>query len=63
MMYVSSVIRTGSQIDDTINPSQLAPLPLARGGGNPSGELRPRPSLNDSDLWMHGINCGAELRW
>jgi hypothetical protein len=63
MMYVSSVIRTGSQIDDTINPSQLAPLPLARGGGGPSGESRPQPSLNDSDLWMHGINFGAELRW
>jgi len=60
---VSSVLRTGDQIDRTVSPSQLASLPLARGGGSPSGTLRPQPQLDDSALWMHGITFGVELRW
>jgi hypothetical protein len=63
LTYVSSVVRTGDQIDRSVSPSQLASLPLARGGGSPSGTLRPQPRLDDSALWMHGITFGAELRW
>jgi hypothetical protein len=63
VIYVSSVLRTGEQVDRTVNPGQLAVLPLARGGGVPSGALRPRAGLDESSLWMHGISFGAELRW
>ena len=62
VMFVTDVIRTGDQIDRTVSPSQLAALPLARGGGSP-GPPRPEPRLVGSDLWMHGVSFGAELRW
>jgi hypothetical protein len=60
---ISSVLRTGDQIDRAVSPSQLVSLPLARDGGTPSGALQPQPRLDDSTLWMQGITFGAELRW
>lgn len=63
LIFVSSVLRTGDQIDRTVNPGQLAWLPLARGGGAVSDALRPQARLDDSALWIHGISFGAELRW
>lgn len=64
LICVSSVLRTGDQIDRTINPSQLVlPPPLARDAGVPSGASRPQPRFDDSVLWMHGISFGAELHW
>ena len=63
MQIVSKVLRTGDQIDTTVSPSQLVALPLARGGGTPTTDLRPEARMNDTAMWMHGITFGVELRW
>jgi hypothetical protein len=63
ILVITKAIRAGHSIDTTVNPDQLAPLPLARGGGAPSGAARPAPILNDSSLWLQGVTVGAEVRW
>jgi hypothetical protein len=56
-LYWSDVVRPGAQIDTTVNPNLLAP-PV---GGGPS---RPAPRFdNTSDLWVHGVSFGLELRF
>jgi len=63
LAVVSKVIRTGDQIDRTVNPGQLENLPLARGGGVVSTADRPAPSLDDTALWLQGVTFGVEFRW
>lgn len=61
-VYLSSVVRTGDQIDTRVDPSQLAPLPIVIGGAGPASD-RPEPRFVDSDMWLHGITFGAEFSW
>jgi hypothetical protein len=63
LIFVTNVLRTGDQIDTTVNPDQLASLPLARGGGNPSPASRPAARLHDTAMWLQGINLALEARW
>jgi hypothetical protein len=53
VVYWSTVVRPGDQIDRTINPSQI--------DGALAGEARPIFRFNHDDFWAQGLNLG--LRW
>jgi hypothetical protein len=54
LLYLSEIVRTGDQIDTTLNPTQLL-------GGNLVGPNRPLPQFNATDLWAQGFGVG--LQW
>jgi hypothetical protein len=56
ILYWSSVVRPGEQIDRTVNTNQLPP-PVA-GGPN-----RPLFTYNASDFWAQGVNFGVEFKY
>lgn len=56
-IYWTNVLRATEQIDTVINPTQF---PLA---GGLVGPARPAPLLNDSDIWIQGLNAGLEFTW
>ncbi len=53
VIYWSTVVRPGDQIDPVINPTQI--------DGALAGEARPNFRFNHDDFWVQGINLG--LRW
>jgi hypothetical protein len=57
-LYVSSVVRSGDQIDLRVNPAQLAP---SQGLGN--GPAVPAFTGKRTDFWAHGANLGIEFRF
>jgi hypothetical protein len=59
-LYWNNVIRPGDQIDRTVDVT-FVPNPPAN--VPPSGQFRPQPTFRQSDLWVQGIQFGAELRW
>jgi hypothetical protein len=58
LMWVSSVIRPGEQIDLGVNPKLL---PFS--GVAPSGPARPSFQFNGEEFWMHGINVGLSVQF
>jgi hypothetical protein len=58
-LYWNSVVRPADQVSGTINTG-LAPsqVPFANGG-----PALPAPSFRHTDLIVHGLNCGIELRF
>ena len=54
--YLSNALRTGGQIDLTVNPNLLPP---AVGGG----PARPQPQMTATGLWSHGLSAGFEFRF
>ena len=60
MGIVSKVIRTGDQIDRTVNPGQLESLPLARGGG---GSVDRRPASSDAWMTLHYGGMASPSVW
>jgi hypothetical protein len=60
LLYWSSVVRPGDQIDFIVNPTQL---PTSTGPGTLVGEARPAFAFHNTDFWAQGINLGLELRW
>lgn len=63
VLCITNAIRVGESMDTTVNPDQLASLPLARNAGPPSDALRPAPRLDETSIWMQGIIFGVEVRW
>lgn len=59
LIYWSSVVRPGDQIDPVINPTQL---PTAAGPGTLVGPARPAFAFHDTDFWAQGVNIGMEFR-
>lgn len=57
-LYWSNVIRPGDQIDRTVD---LTFVP--NGPPVPFSQNRPLPTFKQSDLWVHGVQFGLELRW
>lgn len=57
-LYWDRLWRPGEQIDLTVNPAYLQPG--ANLGATP---VRPLARQQDSSLWVHGLNLGAELRF
>jgi hypothetical protein len=58
-LFWSNVLRPADQINGSLN-SSLAPSQVPFGAGGP---LNPVPSFHRSDLYIHGINAGVELRF
>ncbi|MCI0639756.1 MAG: BBP7 family outer membrane beta-barrel protein [Gemmataceae bacterium] len=60
LLYLTSVVRPGSQIDRNIDVQQVAIDPAFTPGLAAS---RPRFVFRDSDFWAHGFNFGLEVRY
>ncbi len=58
-LYWTNVIRPGDQIDHVVDLTFVPNTPPAQ----PSGLQRPAPLFKQSDLWVTGINFGAQFRW
>ena len=58
-IYWTDVLRPGNQIDSVINLSNVPNGPPV----GASSAVRPVPLFNQSDLLVHGVQFGVELRW
>jgi len=58
LLYVSSVLRPGEQIDTTLNPNLFPPEEVPF-----TGPARPAPTLHATSLWAQGLNVGLNYRW
>jgi hypothetical protein len=58
-LYISDVVRPGTQINRNINPTQNTLF----GGGTPSGPLVPIGAMHSTDFWAQGVTFGLELRF
>jgi hypothetical protein len=58
-IYWTNVIRPGDQIDRVVDLSFVPNAPPTA----PSGQLRPKPLFNQSDLWITGLQFGVQWRW
>jgi Putative beta barrel porin-7 (BBP7) len=58
-LYVSSVIRPGSQIDTNLNLTQSSFF----NGGTLVGPAAPQARFNTSDYWAQGLNFGLQIRF
>lgn len=59
-LWVSTVARAGEQIDPGINTTVF---PILSGNGPLVGPARPAFTFAGTDLWVHGVNVGLELRY
>jgi hypothetical protein len=57
VLYVSSVVRPGDQVNTTVNPTFLPGNGPARGAPAPPFQFR------TTDFWAQGFNAGLEWRW
>jgi hypothetical protein len=57
-LYLTEVVRTGDQIDFTLNPTQFprSNVPFA-------GQPRPSPLFKTTGLWAQGLNIGGALEF
>lgn len=55
LLYLTSAVRSGDQIDTVINPTQFP-----QNGGVLSGPERPAPLFEDTAFWAQGLNVGIE---
>ncbi len=58
VIFWSSVVRPGDQIDLDVNPNFLPPTAVPF-----TGPQRPGFKFVDSDYYVHGANLGAEVTW
>lgn len=61
ILYMSSAVRPGTQIDRRINP-QFVPSDVAY-NPNTSGPLLPRAFFRDTDFYAHGVSFGLVLSY
>ncbi len=60
LVCLSRVLRTGDQIDTTVNSTQLADFDQP-GGGTLAGPPHPAADLRDTGFWAQGIGLGVQL--
>jgi hypothetical protein len=58
-LYWTNVLRAGEQIDTTVDLTFVPNAPPAI----PSGQRRPAPLFRQTDLWVTGLQFGAQWRW
>jgi hypothetical protein len=56
VLYWNQVVRPGSQIDRSVNPTQTL-------GGALVGPASPAPQFNRTDFWVQGMSFGLEFRY
>lgn len=59
LLYWSSVMRPGDQVNLNINPTQIPNFTPQ----SFTGPALPNVPKKESDFWAQGINCGIEFRW
>ena len=59
LLYVSNVLRPGSQIDTNLNLTQSSFF----NGGTLVGTAAPQTRFNTSDYWRQGLNFGLQIRF
>ncbi|HYV34083.1 MAG TPA: BBP7 family outer membrane beta-barrel protein [Gemmataceae bacterium] len=59
-LYWSNVVRPGSQVDRTVNPTLV---PTDQSYGNFTGPARPGLTPQSTDYWTQGINVGLTFRF
>ncbi len=59
-LYWSSVVRSGDQINSSINPLQV---PAIGGALNSTAAVPGISTLHCTDFWAEGVSAGIELRW
>lgn len=60
LLYVSNVLRPGDQLDRVIDSSLISSPPPGAVAGSGT---RPAPMFRDTDLFLHGLTFGLEVRW
>jgi hypothetical protein len=60
LLYSTSVIRPGEQIDRGLNPGFI---PSARVPVLPGSPVRPAVALDGTDFWAQGVSLGLEFRF
>lgn len=58
LLWITDVARSGGQIDNVINTTQLP-----ANGGNLVGPARPQAMGGHSDMWMQGLNLGVVVEY
>ncbi|MBY0526627.1 MAG: BBP7 family outer membrane beta-barrel protein [Gemmataceae bacterium] len=61
LIYLSSVVRPGDQINLRVNDTQIPQSPNF--GTPPSGPISPPPPFKSADFWAQGFDFGIELRF
>lgn len=56
LLWWTNVVRPGDVIDLAVNPTQIPPGTLV-------GPARPAFSWRTSDIWIHGLHLGAQVRF
>ena len=59
-LYWSSVVRSGDQINRSINPLEV---PAIGGAANATAAVPGVSTLHCTDFWAQGVSAGIELRW
>lgn len=60
-LLLSGVVRSGDQIDRTIDPSQLSPF--LNGIGSTGAATRPQNPFRETAMWAQGVNVGLQLTY
>jgi hypothetical protein len=60
VLFWSNVVRPGDAIDRVVD---VTFVPNPPPGIAASGTNRPQPQFQQSNLWVNGIQIGAEFRW
>lgn len=60
-LLLSNTVRTGDQIDRTIDSSQLSPL--LNGTASATAATRPHNPFHQTTMWTHGVNLGLQLTY
>ncbi|HET7719587.1 MAG TPA: BBP7 family outer membrane beta-barrel protein, partial [Acidimicrobiales bacterium] len=60
VLYWSSVVRPGDQVDLLVNASQIPSNLLPTGLVGPA---RPAVLFRDTDFWAQGVNLSLEVRY
>jgi hypothetical protein len=59
-LYLSTVVRPGSQVDRLLDQGQS---PILRGLEPAGPGVRPAPQFNRTDFWAQGLSFGLQLRY
>jgi hypothetical protein len=59
-LFINNVARPGQQIDRNVNVTQQ---PFFVPPGTLTGTISPLAAIRGSDLWVHGVQLGIELRY